>query len=100
MNEVDLDFEPYCAECEAGFSEPDRTEQVSVSISALETVLSRINGHVSAAAVQEILSDQESPEMVKLLRLGEASNIDIERAAAESGTTAFVGEYLSQRTDA
>jgi hypothetical protein len=100
MNEIDLDSEPYCAECETGFSVPDQTEQVSASVAALETVLSRINGHISAAAVNEILSDQESPEMVKLLRIGEASNINIDRAAAESRTASFVEEYLSQSTDA
>ncbi len=66
MNEVDLDSLPYCVECNADFSEPNGAQQVDASIRALEIVLNRINAHISAAAVNEILDDEESPEMLKL----------------------------------
>jgi len=99
-SDVDLRSEPYCLECETGFSVPNRTEQITTSLSALEAILSRINAQVSAAAVNEILKGEQSSEVLMLLRLSEASNINIDRAAAESGTAAFVARYLSDRSEA
>jgi hypothetical protein len=58
----------------------------------LEMILSRINGYISTSAITEILDGKESPETRKLLRIGEASNLDINRATGESGLIAFIAE--------
>ena len=55
-------------------------------------ILSRINGYISTSAITEILDGKESPETRKLLRIGEASNLDINRATGESGLIAFIAE--------
>jgi len=97
IDDMDLDHEPYCSECGLGFSVPDLTGQVESLIGTLEMILSRINGYISTAAITEILNGEESAETRKLLRIGEASNLDINRATGESGATAFIAEYLSKR---
>ena len=54
-------------------------------------------GDISTSAITEILYGKESPETRKLLRIGEASTLDINRATGESGATSFIAEYLCRR---